>query len=202
MNISDSALSSPIGYDQMFEEKGYVVLKQFIPRMMCDYIAENIKVLEASSGLDYGDTQVEKAFSAGSPVVTETLLDIVTPVLSKVINCELYPTYSYLRIYVKGAELAKHMDRPSCEVSATLPISYDSSDIWPLCLEAAGTVTRIALEPGDALVYKGIEIPHWREPFEGERQVQVFLHYVRKNGDYDEYKFDQRPHLSHHDLGQ
>ena len=202
MNISDSALASPIGYDQMFEEKGYAVLKQFIPRMMCDYIAENIKVLEASSGLDYGDTQVEKAFSAASPVVTETLLDIVTPVLSQVINCELYPTYSYLRIYVKGASLEKHLDRPSCEVSATLPISCDSSAIWPLYLETDGRAIRIELEPGDALVYKGIEIPHWREPFEGERQVQVFLHYVRKNGEYDEYKFDQRPSLSHQNVGQ
>lgn len=202
MNIADAPLLSPIGYDQLFEEKGYVVLKQFIPRIMCDYISENIKVLEASAGLNYGDTQVEKAFSVGSPVVTETLLDIVTPVLSRTINCELYPTYSYLRIYLKGAELAKHMDRPSCEISATLPISYDASDIWPLYVEAGGTVSRIALEPGDALVYKGIEIPHWREAFEGERQVQVFLHYVRKNGDYQEYKFDQRPFLSHQDIGQ
>lgn len=201
MQLSEGAIAGPIRYDQLFEERGYVVLKQFIPRIMCDYISENIKVLEASAGLDYGDNQVEKAFSAGSAIVTETLLDIVTPVLSQVINCELYPTYSYLRIYVKGAELSKHMDRPSCEVSATLPISYESSDIWPLYLETNGTVTEIALEPGDALIYKGIEIPHWREPFAGERQVQVFLHYVRKNGEYEEYKFDQRPHLSHHDAG-
>lgn len=202
MNISDGAVASPIGYDELFEEQGYVVLKEFIPRIMCDYISENIKVLEAGSALEYGDGQVENAFSAGSPVVTETLLDIVTPRLSQVINCELYPTYSYLRIYVKGAELAKHMDRPSCEVSATLPISCDLSGIWPLYLETDGRATRIELEPGDALIYKGIEVPHWREPFEGERQVQVFLHYVRKNGEYEGYKFDQRPSLSHQNLGQ
>jgi hypothetical protein len=164
---------------------------------MCDYISENIKVLEASLYFNYGDTQVEKAFSAASPDITETLLDVVTPILSKTINCELYPTYSYLRIYVKGALLDKHTDRPSCEVSATLPISYDSPAIWPLYIEAGENVTRVELEPGDALIYKGIEIPHWREAFEGERQVQVFLHYVKKDGDYREYKFDKRPHLGH-----
>jgi hypothetical protein len=201
MSSTDRAVVSPIGYDTMFEEHSYVVLKQFIPRMLCDYIAENVKVLEANSGLNYGDGQVENAFSTGSPVVTETLLDIMTPVLAKVINCELYPTYSYLRIYVKGAELAKHMDRPSCEVSATLPISCDSSGIWPIYLETDGSTTRIELETGDALIYKGIEVPHWREAFEGERQVQVFLHYVRKNGEYEEYKFDQRPALSHQTIG-
>lgn len=202
MNASEGVVLSSISCQQMFEETGYVVVKQFIPRLMCEYISENIRVLEASSYLNYGDTQVEKAFSAASPAITETLLEIVTPILSKTINCELYPTYSYLRIYVKGAELAKHVDRPSCEVSATLPISYDCPGIWPLYIETGDYVTRIELEPGDALIYKGIEIPHWREAFEGERQVQVFLHYVKKNGDYREFKFDKRPHLGHQTVGQ
>ena len=198
MNVSKGAVPALISCGQMFEENGYVVLKQFIPRIMCEYISENIKVLEAGSYFDYGDTQVEKAFSAASPAITETLLDIMTPVLSKAINCALYPTYSYLRIYVKGAELEKHVDRHSCEVSATLPISYDCPGIWPLYIEAGDRVTRVELEPGDALLYKGIEVPHWREAFEGERQVQVFLHYVKQNGHYSEFKFDKRPGLSHH----
>ncbi len=202
MNVSEGVALSSISYEQMFEEDGYLVLKQFIPRIMCEYIDENIKVLEANSYLDYGDTQVEKAFSAGSPVITETLLDVVTPILSKTINCELYPTYSYLRIYVKGAVLEKHMDRPSCEVSATVPISYACPGIWPLYLETGDQAIRVELEPGDALIYKGIELPHWREAFEGERQVQVFLHYVRKDGEYSEYKFDKRPHLGHQTVAQ
>jgi alkylated DNA repair dioxygenase AlkB len=198
MNVSEAVVPTALTYEQLFEENGYVIIKQFIPRIMCEYISENIKVLEASSYFGYGDSQVEKAFSAASPPITETLLDIVTPLLSKTINCELYPTYSYLRIYVKGAELEKHQDRPSCEVSATLPLSYDSPGIWPLYVEKGDRITRVELEPGDALIYKGIEIPHWRDTFEGERQVQVFLHYVRKNGEYSEFKFDKRPSLSHH----
>jgi protoheme ferro-lyase len=115
---------------------------------MCDYISENIKVLEASSYFEYGDTQVEKAFSAASPAITETLLDIVTPMLSKAINCELYPTYSYLRIYVKGAELERHVDRPSCEISATVPISMNAT-VGPLYIETGSKPTRIS-RPGDA----------------------------------------------------
>ncbi len=202
MTASEGVALSSIKYGQKFEADGYVVIKEFIPLVMCEYISENIKVLEANSSLDFGDTQVEKAFSAGSPIITETLLDVMTPILSKVINCELYPTYSYLRIYVKGAVLEKHMDRPSCEVSATVPISYDCSGNWPLCIEVGERVIRVKLEPGDALIYKGIELPHWREPFEGERQVQVFLHYVRKDGDYSEYKFDKRPHLAHQTMAQ
>lgn len=197
MNTAEHTRSnSKIG--ELFEQQGYVVIKQFIPRILCDYIAKNIRVLEAQSRLSFGDTQVEKAFSGGSPAVTETLLDLMTPVLSQTLNCELYPTYSYLRIYVKGAALARHMDRYSCEVSATLPIEYESAGIWPLCLEVAGDVKKIELEPGDALIYKGIQIPHWRDAFEGQRQVQVFLHYVKKHGEYSEFKFDKRPNLVYH----
>src|SRR4051794_30785207 len=87
---------------ELFERQGYVLIKQFIPSLMCEYIAKNISVLEANSRLSFGDTQVERAFSGGSPAVTETLLDLMTTVLSQTLDCELYPTYSYLRIYVKG----------------------------------------------------------------------------------------------------
>jgi len=197
MNVSEGVMPTSVSYAELFERNGYVIIKQFIPRIMCEYISKNIKVLEDGSRFDYGDTQVEKAFSAASPLITETLLDVVTPLLSKTINCELYPTYSYLRIYVKGAVLERHVDRPSCEVSATIPLSYDCPGIWPLCIERSDGVVRVELEPGDALIYKGIEIPHWREPFEGEHQVQVFLHYVKQHGNYREFKFDKRPHLSH-----
>ena len=189
---------SDSGIAKLFERSGYAVIKQFIPPILCQYISRNIKVLEANSRLTFGDTQVEKAFSGGSPAVTETLLDLMTPALSHALNCELYPTYSYLRIYVKGAVLAKHVDRFSCEISATLPIEFNGPGIWPLCIEVGGNVKKIELEPGDALIYKGIQIPHWREPFEGERQVQVFLHYVKKYGEYSEFKFDKRPQLAYH----
>lgn len=190
------ASNSDVG--QIFEQQGYAIIKHFIPRIMCEYIAKNIRVLEANSRLSFGDAQVAKAFSGGSPAVTETLLDLMTPVLSHTLNCELYPTYSYLRIYLRGAALAKHMDRYSCEISATVSIEYEGPGIWPLCLEVDGNVKKIELEPGDALIYKGIQIPHWRDPFEGERQVQVFLHYVKKHGQYSEFKFDKRPHLAYH----
>ena len=197
MNTAEQ-LASKADVGERFEQSGYIVIKQFIPLLMCQYIAKNVRVLESNSRLSLGDTQVEKALSGGSPAITETLLDLLTPVLSGALGYELYPTYSYLRVYVKGAVLQKHTDRFSCEVSATIPIEFESQRIWPLCIEIDGNVKKIDLEPGDALIYKGIQIPHWREPFEGERQVQVFLHYVKKDGQYSEFKFDKRPELVYH----
>jgi len=58
-----------------------------------------------------------------------------------------------------------------------------------------GRQEAVALERGDILLYKGAERPHWREPFDGEWQIQVFLHFVRKGGPYEEFKYDKRPCL-------
>lgn len=52
------------------------------------------------------------------------------------------------------------------------------------------------LEAGDALLYRGIECPHWRTHFEGDHQAQVFLHYVDQQGPCAEWKFDKRDSLT------
>jgi hypothetical protein len=54
---------------------------------------------------------------------------------------------------------------------------------------------KILLNPGDIAIYKGCEVEHWREPYEGRQQIQLFLHYVDANGIYKDYKFDKRPML-------
>lgn len=53
----------------------------------------------------------------------------------------------------------------------------------------------VELEPGDALIYLGSRMKHWREPYEGERQYQMFLHYVFKDGKYADLAFDERSGL-------
>ena len=39
----------------------------------------------------------------------------------------------------------------------------------------------INLKPGDAVIYKGCDVKHWREPYEGDYHIQTF-HYVDANG--------------------
>ena len=45
------------------------------------------------------------------------------------------------------------------------------------------------------LVYKGMELEHWREAFEGDNCIQVFLHYNQVSKKADINRFDTRPHL-------
>jgi hypothetical protein len=55
--------------------------------------------------------------------------------------------------------------------------------------------TPVQLAPGDMIIYKGCELLHWREPFQGNQHAQVFLHYNTKNKENNNY-LDGRPLLA------
>ena len=52
----------------------------------------------------------------------------------------------------------------------------------------------VNLNHGDMLVYKGCDLAHWRNEFNGYDCAQVFLHYNEKGGQYD-IPYDGRPIL-------
>jgi hypothetical protein len=54
--------------------------------------------------------------------LSETFLKIKQPILEATVGEKLLPTYSFSRMYYKKGLLAKHSDRPSCEISVTLNI--------------------------------------------------------------------------------
>ena len=50
------------------------------------------------------------------------------------------------------------------------------------------------LGKGDAVFYKGCEVPHMRKPYDGDWYVQIFLHYVNADGPNKEWLRDKRQH--------
>jgi len=145
----------------------------------------------------FNDDQITNSFSYYSALCFETLSQTLLPNMEEVTGKGLNPTYTYARIYYNNAEMTRHTDRPSCEYSTTVCISNDPEfgpwDIWFKSLD--GKEFPIWLEPGDALIYKGDILEHWRNPYEGKRQCQAFLHYVDKFGKYRDYKYDRRPYI-------
>ena len=52
------------------------------------------------------------------------------------------------------------------------------------------------LDVGEGLVYRGVELQHWRDVFEADKDsvhVQLFLHYVNADGPYSTLENDKRP---------
>jgi hypothetical protein len=110
-------------------------------------------------------------------------------VISDLLGEPVFPTYCYSRVYKKGSTLKRHTDRKECEVSVTLHLFGDYQ--WPISIKTPdGEEVSVILNPGDALVYKGIDAEHWREPFGGSWYAQVFLHYVKSRGKHSDRYFD------------
>ena len=87
------------------------------------------------------------------------LMDLL-PRAEELSGLQLFPTYSYFRVYHRGDVLGKHTDRQSCEISLSLCLGYQGEKPWPLMVEGPGGSSAVALAPGDALLYRGIECPH------------------------------------------
>jgi hypothetical protein len=153
--------------------------------------------------------QIPNTYCCYSDIAMETLLLKCQPVMEKITGLQLYPSYTYARIYKKGDELKRHKDRFSCEISTTMNLGGDP---WPIYLSPKENVgipdgkkittisnakgIKVDLKPGDMLVYRGMELEHWREKFKGEECVQVFLHYNnRKTPRAKDNVFDKRIHL-------
>ena len=178
-----------------FQKDGYVIVKNFLDRKLCDFLSQYFWLLKMNR-LTTGDHQVPDSDVIYGDCAFETLMASSHGFLCDLLGVKLYPTYSYARLYYTGNDLEAHLDRPSCEFSVTLTLGGEFEKIWPLFIEKAdGQGIACHLGIGDALVYKGCERRHWRMPFEGVWQAQVFMHYVDANGPSAEWKFDKRPLL-------
>jgi len=183
-----------------FSENGYEVVRNVISEDLLNHLKiqfQMMKDLEFFYSQDknkfaFGDEQSPNSFSVYSAPFFESLALQLNNRMSKITNLKLYPTYTYARIYYTGAILDPHTDRPSCEYSTTLCI--DSTDIWDFYIKNKnGKENVVKLNPGDMCVYSGCELEHWRKPYEGEMQMQCFLHYVNSEGPYADHKYDKRP---------
>ena len=179
---------------ELFAREKYVVTPSCIDdaklRLLYRYACKR-----ADSGSMGHDPRSPGAWAAPGDVFTDGLLMDLLPFAEDITRLKLFPTYSYFRVYKRGDILVKHTDRPACEISVSLCLGYEADQPWPLLLETAAGVSTIELGPGDALFYRGIELTHWREPMDGERAAQVFLHYVDQNGPYADWKYDKRKEL-------
>ena len=193
-----------------FKKQRYQIIRKAIPldvaNFVHDYFLLKKNVQRTLKSTKYisefnqdwgktGDDQCPTSYSHYSDLAMETILDILTPKLSELTKICLSPTYSYARIYERGAYLEKHKDRYSCEVSSTLNLG--GTDPWPIWLkDTKNKNIEVILNPTDMLIYSGCELEHWRETFNGDRCVQVFLHYNdTSNKKWEENKYDSRPHL-------
>ena len=182
---------------EAFGARGYVVVRSLVPPARVDGVSTHLERRAAQGDLRMdGDVQVPGTPSAHGDAVLDRLMDELRPAVEACTGLKLNPTYSYARLYRHGDELKPHRDRAACEISLSLNLGQVPADEpWALNLEGADGAVACLLMPGDALLYRGIDLTHWRTPYGGERLAQVFLHYVNQDGPHAAEKYDRRAAL-------
>jgi hypothetical protein len=189
--------------ENKFNEIGYAVLENAISTETAKLISLEFNMLRDNTfyvnNVDLNsvgflsDPDKPKTFSWYGAYCCEALLSLLQPKIEAITGKTLYPSYSYARIYYKGSELKRHIDRPGSDYAVTVTIDIDeTSDPWYIWMkDFNGVENKLELPVGDACVYHGDKLEHWRLPYNGNKQVQVFLFYVED----ETQKFDRRPML-------
>ncbi len=177
-----------------FIENGYIVVKNIIDPT--EYYAHMRQLEKEGLGM-VNDGQVEKARAFFEDKKLTGLLEELRPTMEKHTGLKLYKTYFYSRNYKEGAILKNHKDREACEISVTINLGYEQQP-WPIgIIDYEERAHSITLEPGDGMIYKGMEMTHWRERNTYGPCSQIFLHYVDQNGPYAHYKDDKNVGLDY-----
>lgn len=204
---------------QFFKDNNYVVIKNFLdPKIAAlfyqycvvrvqrtDFMIDNCpEVYSSIWDGGFNDGQVDNSFFAYGDPLMDSLLAMSVGDIEQYTGLGLSPTYTYWRFYQKGNILDRHVDRESCEISATLCLGYNVSNVdqtkypnynWPMFVadKKLGDLP-VQLNPGDLIIYKGCEVEHWRDEFLGLNQAQMFMHFNDKNGPFKNV-LDGRPLL-------
>lgn len=178
-----------------FNKKGYTVLRNFIDKDSINTLSKYYENFLKRYPLAHrgGDKINTSKITWYADPLMEVMLENSLPEIEKITNHKLFPTYSFVCVYTKGDELKPHMDRPACEISVTCNIAT-VGEKWPIWMQAPGQEPSAHyLEPGDACIYHGCEIKHWREVSnDTDINVQFMLHYIRQDGSNADHKFDKR----------
>jgi hypothetical protein len=123
----------------------------------------------------------------------------------------LLPTYAFFRVYQGGDICVVHSDRPSCEHSLSVPLAYSDGKVWEFSIghnfyefDVASKMaiaqdfgeekfSTLMLNPGDAILYKGVNHRHGRtKPNPNRWSAHLFMHWIDANGPFRDWAFDKQ----------
>lgn len=178
-----------------YASKNFGVVRKAIHPQLTNYLQHYAEILRATGRFE-DDHQVPGSLRRYGAPGFDALLPTLLPAFESAAGIALTATYSFVRIYFRGQELVAHKDRSECQHSATLHLASSDGRPWPIYVrDGESAVQEFDLAPGDALLYRGDRVLHWREPLQADWYVQVFLHYIMANGSGPGVALDGREHL-------
>lgn len=166
---------------EQFKQSGYVVIRSLLDPDTTHKLYTYILSRAELGNKDDGQVPGSPSFYQDKEVVA--IQKRLLPSIESTIQCSLLNVFCYHRVYKRGAILRTHKDSVRAEISATLNLGQqgDPWDIW--LMDYNENAHQVTLAPGDALVYQGSQLAHWRGKLEqADNVVQIMFHYVDRHG--------------------
>ena len=164
-----------------FTKNGYTVLKNLVDKDEVERLYRYTLKNAAHGNNDDGQVPGSPSFYQDKEVIA--LRDKLLSTIEKSIQVKLLSVFCYNRIYRTGAILRTHKDSTRAEISATINLGQEGEpwDLW--LVDYDENAQRITLTPGDALIYYGNKLQHWRGKLINSDFVsQIMFHFVDRNG--------------------
>lgn len=185
-NEASSLVQVSPSHARSFKAQGWLVIRKLLVPGDCKILCEKFNgALEKSCAHDEKFPNSRQIYK---PSLGEFFLQEFCPLLGHALEVDLLPAFSFLHSYGKGDRLPAHRDRVPCEITTSITLSDND---WPICLEDHAKIARsVHLRSGGAVIFKGMELLHWRDPLEDNSHMQLILQYVDANGPMASYAHD------------
>ena len=167
---------------------GVVVVPDFIDQRLARMLY-TVLLLRRHRGEGRRDDHMPTALSFWGDSTLDAFHLSVLPEVEAVAAGPLLPTYCYARLYGHGDTLHRHHDREACEIVVTVHLGCRGAAPPPISFATGQAVSQ---RPGDAVVFHGAVIDHWRDAFLGDDFGQVFMNFVRADGPHRGQALDGR----------
>jgi hypothetical protein len=166
--------------------EGYCTISGLIPPLQLAELRRYYRFLIRRGVIKLGDRQVARRYYAHNESVARFFHAQLTQVVETIVNEPVKPSFVYFVSYVDGAKLARHTDRAQCVFTITLLIDCspepEFESPWPIHLITKTGKVAVSQAIGDALLYRGTVIPHYRNLLpRGMESTSLIFSYVPRD---------------------
>jgi len=163
---------------------GYAALSGLFPERYVEAIRRYYREAIAEGLLRFGDAQTGRRYNAHNEALGMWLHARLAPLVQRVVTEPVRASYSYVAGYLSGADLPRHTDRAQCRFTLSYAVDFTGpagAAPWPFCLECPQdeAVVQCLLEPGQAVLFRGCDLSHFRDPLpDGQTSTSLLFHFV------------------------
>tara|TARA_Y100000389_G_scaffold36102_1_gene30674 strand:+ start:814 stop:2955 length:2142 start_codon:yes stop_codon:yes gene_type:complete len=140
-----------------------------------------------------GDRQAQR-YKCHNEAFSRFLHYETLPLIERITGKKLKPSYTYLSMYVKGADLPGHTDRNECEYTVSFVIDKPKDSSWNIYVDTVKQPIKykgrypknppkeqcipVDCEAGGLMMFQGTDRIHFREKLQYDFYNIILLHYM------------------------